>query len=86
MTFGTGAWGELSWGQEAAAAAPPPPPPTPGAAAVWAYELLPGITAGDMLTALYQANIAGTLKVDVRYVNGIQIKGIGTESDPWNPV
>jgi hypothetical protein len=54
MTIGTGAWGELAWGQEVAAAAPPPPPPTPGAAAVWAYELLPGVTAGDMLTAIYE--------------------------------
>lgn len=54
MTIGTGAWGELAWGQEVAAAAPPPPPPTPGAAAVWAYELLPGVSAGDMLTAIYE--------------------------------
>ena len=70
-------------------------------AQIWAYELLPGISAGDMLIALYQnacptaaQNAAAVLAamnatppgVDVRKVNGYTVDGSGTQADPWGPV
>lgn len=77
---------------------------TPGGATpaqIWAYELLPGVSAGDMLIALYQnacptaaQNAAAVLAamnaappgVDVRKVNGYTVDGSGTQADPWGPV
>ena len=70
-------------------------------AQIWAYELLPGISAGDMLIALYQSacptaaqNAAAVIAamnatppgVDVRKVNGYTVDGSGTQADPWGPV
>lgn len=70
-------------------------------AQIWAYELLPGISAGDMLIALYQnacptaaQNAAAVIAamnatppgVDVRKVNGYTVDGSGTQADPWGPV
>ena len=69
-------------------------------AQIWAYELLPGVSAGDMLTALYQSacptaaqNAAAVIAamnatppgVDVRKVNGYTVDGSGTQADPWGP-
>lgn len=69
-------------------------------AQIWAHELLPGVSAGDMLIALYQSacptaaqNAAAVLAamnatppgVDVRKVNGYTIDGSGTQADPWGP-
>lgn len=69
-------------------------------AQIWAYELLPGVSAGDMLIALYQSacptaaqNAAAVIAamnatppgVDVRKVNGYTVDGSGTQADPWGP-
>lgn len=65
-------------------------------AAVWAYELLPGVTAGDMLTAIYQslptaadavvaAMNANPPDVNVKQVNGYIVDGSGFDADPWGP-
>jgi hypothetical protein len=29
---------------------------------------------------------AGGIEADVKYVNGVEVKGSGLESDPWGPV
>lgn len=61
------------------------------AAEIWDYELLPGVTAGAMLTAIYQKTngltftVPGILDANIQYVNDTQVKGTGTDSDPWNP-
>lgn len=51
---GFGAIGELS----IAEVVTPTITPSPGGlgAVVWGYELLPGVTAGDMLIALFQSS------------------------------
>lgn len=65
-------------------------------AAVWAYELLPGVSAGAMLTAIYQslptaadavvtAMNANPPDVNVKKVNGYTVDGSGTQADPWGP-
>ncbi len=82
---GFGAIGELAWGETSSDAITPVDPGV-GAAAVWAYELLPGITAGDMLIALYEAHLAGTLKVDAQFMNSAEVIGTGATGDPWRGV
>jgi len=36
-------------------------------------------------TAVVSAISAATIPVNIEAVNGVAIKGTGTESDPWNP-
>jgi hypothetical protein len=56
VTIAGGAIAELAIAGDATAiGGGPPGGGGVGAAAVWAYELLPGITAGEMLTTLYEA-------------------------------
>lgn len=70
-------------------------------AQIWAYELLPGVSAGDMLIALYQSacptaaqNAAAVITamnanppdVNVKKVNGYTVDGSGSDADPWGPV
>jgi hypothetical protein len=57
------------------------------AAAVWAYvsrtlTANPGITTGEMITALN----ATTIPVNIKKVNDVTVKGVGTAGNPWNPV
>lgn len=67
-------------------------------AQIWAYELLPGISAGDMLIALYQnacptaaQNAAAVIAamnatppdVNVSKMNGADVYGDGSDADPW---
>lgn len=39
-----------------------------------------------MLIALYEAHLAGTLKVDVQFMNSAEVIGTGAAGDPWRGV
>jgi hypothetical protein len=45
-----------------------------------------GITAIKAKTDPLTFTVAGQVDVNVQYVNDVQVKGVGSEVDPWNPV
>lgn len=61
-------------------------------AAVWAYELRPGLTAADAILAIYDKvqgftfTVPGVADVNVQYVNDVQVKGTGQPGNEWGPV
>lgn len=52
--LGYGAIAEQTWGDASTQAPVFPEPPATNAAAIWAHELLPGVSAGEMLIAIYE--------------------------------
>lgn len=91
MTIGAGAIGEFAIGDSGSASYAEAGPGGTGATAaqIWGYQLLPGVTAGQMLTVLYKAGILGTLaplRVDVQQMNSAEVIGTGTTGDPWRGV
>ena len=56
------------------------------AAAVWAHVMANGQTAEANVLAILAALTGPALPVDVRYVNGVQIKGTGVPGNTWGPV
>jgi hypothetical protein len=72
------------------------------AAQIWNYQLLPGVTAGQMLTEIWQslgsrtaeqiaaavlaAAEADPIHADARKMNGTTIQGTGIASDLWRGV
>jgi hypothetical protein len=71
------------------------------AAAVWNYQILPGVSARQMLTDIWQslgtqnaAQIAAAvlsaaevnpIHANVKEVNDYTVDGTGTDQDPWGP-
>lgn len=53
------------------------------AAEVWNYELAPGVTAGEMLTAIYNALTAGQVDANVTHIRGIPLVGTGVVGDEF---
>jgi hypothetical protein len=68
---------------------------------VWNYQILPGVTARQMLTDIWQsigtptaAQIAAAvlsaaevnpIHANVKEVNDYTVDGTGTDQDPWGP-
>ena len=50
-----------------------------------AYGLGDYPTTGEIAAAVLAALQATEIPVNVESVNGLPIKGTGTEADPWNP-
>lgn len=79
----------------------PTPAPTAGQYTVTVYDGANVIGAGQLdwngsneiilndiesKTAQLTFTAAGAVDANIQYVNDIEVKGVGTEVDPWNPV
>lgn len=53
------------------------------AAEVWNYELAPGVTAGEMLIAIYTAMTTGQVPANVTHIRGIPLVGTGVVGDEF---
>ncbi|UOF79504.1 hypothetical protein [Caudoviricetes sp.] len=81
--FGGAYYGARYWGDGGDTA-----PPGATAAQIWAYILPNGLSAGATLAAIWEAlqpDADPMLKVNVKKVNDVNVKGTGVPGDTWGP-